>query len=268
MAGNGSRVKARSIVISEDPCETSSGGPSLNCDGKLLRLEVGESVLTFHWGHEHLLGSASYWIQQAAGEVVDSHRLGRNLEEEVAACLLGGFGMPASVGLAAFHAVRSRGLIRTHPPPHPDEVEEVLRLPLSLSSEKSAHYRFPLQRAQRLSACLSQMSHSRPPSEPLELRTWLLSLPGIGPKTASWIVRNRLDSSDVAIVDIHVMRAGVAAGFFSPKWSLPRDYALYEAAFIEVARLGTVSAGNLDACIWGQLQRLGRDAELILGPTV
>jgi N-glycosylase/DNA lyase len=268
MTGNGSRIRARSIVISEDPCGASSVGPSLNCDGQLVRLEVGESVLTFHWGHEHSLGSAAYWIQQATAEVIDSHELGRNLEEEVAACLLGGFGMPAKVGLAAFEAVRSRGLIRTDPPPHPDEVEEVLRLPLPLPSEKSVRYRFPLQRAQRLSACLSQMGHGRPPSEPLELRTWLLSLPGIGPKTASWIVRNHLGSSDVAIVDIHVMRAGLAAGFFSPKWSLPRDYALYEGAFIEVARLGAVSAGDLDACIWGQLQRLGRDAELILGPTV
>lgn len=35
----------------------------------------------------------------------------------------------------------------------------------------------------------------------------------IGPKTASWIVRNYRKSDCVAIIDIHIHRAGLLAGF-------------------------------------------------------
>ena len=51
----------------------------------------------------------------------------------------------------------------------------------------------------------------RLPQEPLSLREFLLQLHGIGYKTASWIVRNFTGSDDVAIVDIHLRRAGVIA---------------------------------------------------------
>ncbi|MDZ3993341.1 hypothetical protein PspTeo4_24872 [Pseudomonas sp. Teo4] len=47
------------------------------------------------------------------------------------------------------------------------------------------------------------------------LRDWLLELPGIGYKTASWVARNWLDADDVAILDIHILRAG-AWQVFSP----------------------------------------------------
>ena len=47
---------------------------------------------------------------------------------------------------------------------------------------------------------------------PVALRDWLLAIPGIGPKTASWIVRNRTGSSAVAIIDVHILRAGTSAG--------------------------------------------------------
>jgi endonuclease III len=48
-----------------------------------------------------------------------------------------------------------------------------------------------------------------------------MSLPGIGPKTASWIARNWLDADDVAILDIHIMRVGQVIGLFplSKRWS-------------------------------------------------
>lgn len=88
-----------------------------------------------------------------------------------------------------------------------------------------------------------------------------MKLPGIGPKTASWIVRNQTGSDEVAIIDIHVFRACVAAGIFDPNWKLPGDYWECERAFLRFAQLGQVSSAALDACIWAQMHELGSHAQ-------
>jgi hypothetical protein len=86
----------------------------------------------------------------------------------------------------------------------------------------------------------------------------LMTLSGVGPKTASWIVRNYLGSPVVAIIDIHVRRAGQAAGFFDPGWKLPADYFLLERAFLGFAKAAQVAPPELDACIWEQMRQLGK----------
>ena len=58
------------------------------------------------WGAVDAFPTPAYWAYQVlarrvTGSVIP-HRLGSNLFEEVAACLLGGHGIPAQVGLAAF----------------------------------------------------------------------------------------------------------------------------------------------------------------------
>ena len=87
-----------------------------------------------------------------------------------------------------------------------------------------------------------------------ELRHWLLTLPGVGPKTASWITRNWLNSDEVAIIDIHIHRAGLIAGFFSIDNVVHRDYAVMEVQFLEFSsRLG-VRAAVLDALMWKHMR--------------
>jgi N-glycosylase/DNA lyase len=259
-----------SRIVARDPCaegrqgSTPADRSSLACPGQLIQLSVEESTLIFRWGHPHLLGTPSYWVGQAGYESTPTFRLGSTLTEEVSACILGGFGMPAAIGLAAFRVLQSRGLIQTDSPPSAHEIEEILREPLVLEN-RVVHYRFPRQKAERLAACLDRLAAQSAPDDPLVLRTWLLGLPGIGPKTASWIVRNHCASSEVAIIDVHVRRAGLAAGFFSPSWKLPQDYLQFEEAFLEIARIGGVPAAALDACIWRQLQSLGRESHLLLG---
>ncbi len=233
----------------------------------LIRLQVDYTVLEFNWGRPHHLGTACYWVEQArATQAPTGFELGRTLREEVAACVLGGHGMPASLGLAAFEMVRRTGLLNDGVTPSADDLEAVLRTPVRTStSAKPIRYRFPRQRALRLSACLAELTRENPPSDALGLRDWLLRLPGIGPKTAAWIVRNRTGSDDVAIIDVHLRRAGLAAGFFSPHWRLPGDYRDFELAFVAIARLGRVSAAALDAHIWNELQYLGRAGSAVLG---
>lgn len=118
---------------------------------------------------------------------------------------------------------------------------------------RAIRYRFAAQRAMRLSEATAYfLSQGPPPRAALDLREWLLGIPGVGLKTASWIVRNQLGSDEVAIVDVHLWRAGVRAGIFPDNWRLPRDYCRFERAFLLFARVGGVPPSGLDALIWDE----------------
>jgi hypothetical protein len=62
-----------------------------------------------HWGRFDQLFTPAFWLCRAWYEQVyphDSFRIGDNLTEEIVACLLGGHGLPAEVGLAAFRRLK------------------------------------------------------------------------------------------------------------------------------------------------------------------
>ena len=87
------------------------------------------------------------------------------------------------------------------------------------------------------------------------LRDWLLQLPGVGYKTASWIARNWLDADDVAILDIHVVRAGVLGGYMDASLSVQSDYLLLEAQFLRFSQALGIRASELDAVIWMEMMQ-------------
>lgn len=210
------------------------------------------------WGLPENFGSAAYWRYQArAWPDSGDHRLGSTLVEEVAACILGGHGLPAEVGLAAFRAVRDAGLLSGDHLPSHEPFEEVLTRPLRVARGRLVHYRFPRQRARRLAGALGRICEVDEALSGPAMRDNLLRLPGVGPKTASWITRNRTASPEVAIIDVHVHRAGVAAGFLRDGCQLPRDYLLLERDFLAFAEAAQVPAPRLDACIWAQMHELG-----------
>ena len=148
--------------------------------------------------------------------------MGRTLAEEVGACLLGGHGIPAKIGVAAFERLRGLGVF--------DELLcDETRLAQLLGAQmpvdgRLVHYRFAKQKARYLASAL-RMVRSVPSAETgRELRDWLLPIPGIGHKTASWIARNWLDADDVAIIDVHIRRVGRAMGLFPLDWTVERHY--------------------------------------------
>lgn len=243
--------------------------PSIADRGELRTLRIeerGNAVRRRYWtGLPWQLGTAMYWegIARTSPKPSD-YRLGRTLSEEVGACLLGGYGMPYALGAAAFEALKAAGVFGVGSAPEARTIESLLRQPL-LVGKSLRRYRFPHQRAERLSTALAAISQDAHPTDALELRDWLVRLPGIGPKTASWIVRNHLSSREVAIIDIHIARAGVVAGVFDPDWRIESDYRIFEQAFLQWASQAGVDPAFLDACIWGVLANAGGDARDILG---
>ena len=224
---------------------------------------------TVEWRDHSCLGSAAFWVEETRRQPMPrSLQIGRTLAEEVALCLLGGYGVNEAMSTSAFRAVRDAGLLDVSSPPSAAEVEAVLRAPMRVDGySKPVRYRFPVQRAQRVASAVAALADQPVDGllPPRELRAFLTTLSGVGLKTASWVVRNLTASDDVAIIDIHIRRAGVAAGVFDPDWALPRDYLRFEEAFCAWAEVGGVPTAALDLWIWSTLARMGTTARLLFG---
>jgi len=218
-----------------------------------LPSEDDEVVPGVRWGRIEAFPTPAYWAYQVMARRVEhrtiNYRLGRTLREEVVACLLGGHGIPAQVGLAAFARLRDEGVFEG-PAPEEADIARLLSQPLQIG-DRLVHYRFVRQKAAYVSTALRRLD-----ADALELQTGrglrdaLLAFPGIGPKTASWITRNWLDSDEVAILDIHVLRAGILAGFFDSSLTVERHYVRLEEQFLRFSHGLGVRPAELDAVIW------------------
>lgn len=214
------------------------------------------------WGRPEWVLSPAYWAA-----IVRTNAFERNLFEqpnslkaEVCFCLLGGYGITAELNCAAYERLEQNGILETDDPPNIETIEDLLLRPLEVDG-RQIRYRFPRQRAARVASALSYIASSPPrQGDSLELRQYLLSIDGIGPKTASWIARNWLNCSKVAILDIHVERAGRRIGLFDPQERLPRDYFSMERKFLSFAEALGVEASVLDMAIWSTMRNLGRIA--------
>lgn len=60
--------------------------------------------------------------------------------DEVAFCVLGGYGIKAEINLAAYHRVKSLGLLRTSDLPSASEIESALSEPFEIEG-KQIRYR-------------------------------------------------------------------------------------------------------------------------------
>jgi N-glycosylase/DNA lyase len=219
------------------------------------------------WGRVEAFPTPAYWAYQVMANRVlggpPEYKLGKSLTHEVAACLLGGYGIPAAVGIAAFERLRDAGALTGSP--SEQELLELLQAPIQVHG-RAVHYRFARQKARYLSESLSRLSVSVPPvSSGRALRDWLLQLSGIGHKTASWITRNWLRADDVAILDIHILRVGAAIGLFPANLTVERNYFLLEELFLSLSQRMGVRASELDAVIWYEMARSPLSTQVLLG---
>ena len=98
-------------------------------------------------------------------------------------------------------------------------MRQLLTTPLEVGG-RSIRYRFPDQRATRIAGSMERLRTHPPKTDcPFEMRNDLMTYPGVGPKTASWIVRNLTGSDRVAILDVHVIGPAKPWAYF------PRTFA-------------------------------------------
>ena len=218
------------------------------------------------WGRVDAFPTPAYWAYQVIARRIASqtirYKLGATLREEVGACLLGGHGIPSSIGLAAFEHLKRKGAFAGDPPDE-QNLRHWLSEPITFGS-RQVRYRFASQKARYLAAALHKVASELAPSAGRTLRDWMTSVPGIGYKTASWIARNWLDADDVAILDIHILRAGVLAGFLDSELTVERHYLQLEEQFLNFSRALGVKPSELDAVIWLEMSQSRSTVERIL----
>jgi thermostable 8-oxoguanine DNA glycosylase len=207
------------------------------------------------WGRFDELFTPAYWRGQAwQHETLGTYApgsLGRDLAEELAACMLGGYGIPAELGLAAFERLRQDGLLVGFP--QVTALEAALARPF-LVDGRPRRYRFPRVKARSLAGALRGLPDIDCGLPDRELRDALVCLPGVGPKTASWVVRNWRRSDKVAILDVHIARAGRIAGFLPADWDPARHYPAMESAFLRFSEAIGVRPSVLDGIMWDYMR--------------
>jgi N-glycosylase/DNA lyase len=213
------------------------------------------------WGNYCQLYTPAFWkfMYHSVESTVESnqHRLGNTILEEIVACLLGGYGMPSELGLAAFERLRNESLIT--PGTNLKKIQMALSTPFTMVDGAQKKYRFYNQKSKFIYTFLQRSDlNSIPLDDDLLLRNWLLTVEGIGPKTASWITRNWLQSENVAILDIHILRAGKIAGFFKEIDNVSKNYFELEGLYIDFCKALGVLPSNMDAIIWSYMKKTNK----------
>lgn len=230
---------------------------------------MAEVVPGVRWGRFEDFFTPAFWVTRSwidgPGSPMAQYAIGRSLREEVVACLLGGHGMPAEIGVAAFRRLRDRGLL-TGVVDHA-AIEEALAEPMEIGGRR-VRYRYPRTKAEFVASALRRLEEGTAPmNSAVMLRNWLMTFSGIGYKTASWITRNVTHSDEVAILDIHVVRAGLLMGLFLPGCSVQRDYLEMEKQLVDFAQAAGLRLSTFDSVIWCYMRHFGTMALEILRKT-
>lgn len=222
--------------------------------------DKSEEVLPgVYWGECGALFTPAYWkfqynLYESGLYNNINYQLGETFLEEVVACLLGGYGIPAEIGLMAFLRLKQLKLIT--PKASLDDIKEALSTPFLVSKEKTVKYRFANQKSSYIYSFLNRHDLDNIPlNNDISLRKWLLKLDGIGFKTASWITRNWLNSNQVAILDIHIIRAGILAGFYDSEADVSKDYLILERKYLDFCSAMEVDPSKMDAIIWDVMKK-------------
>ena len=123
------------------------------------------------WGRYDTLLTPAYrayhaWLAEIL-KLSIRYKLGHTLTEEVAACLLGGYGISAEIGLAAFNRLRDRDQLKGGLTARTlfRSLSEPLRV-----GETTVKYRFAHQRSIYLAEALNTLHDEAPPADDLRFR--------------------------------------------------------------------------------------------------
>lgn len=209
------------------------------------------------WGHftrplTPAFWKALAWLNRAEQQENAFTRPSFGVLEETIYCLLGGYGIRAEVAHAYFERFVAEDVLGAEVVSE-KRIQRLLAEPI-VNGQTKFSYRFPNQKARYIACAIRTINHGHLPSDDIGLRDWLLDLPGIGWKTAGWIVRNHLGSDNVAIIDVHLHRAGQFMRLFDGRSLGPSTYRYFEERFLAFAQALDVRASCLDLLMWETLR--------------
>jgi N-glycosylase/DNA lyase len=238
-------------------------------------------VLTTQVGPTTQVGWEVLWSKHRAHycRVVDEMRTAdeRALHAELLFCLLSGHGVPFELALSAARHLGAFSIFSRRR--SADELRELLVHELSRSQFEPRRrdgelrrYRYPRRKADVLTGARQWLLARLPLYDQLasigderRRRRFLCECPGMGYKTASWLLRNVGLAENLAVVDVHVLRA-LAQSDRLGRMRLPRDYEKIEAAFLDWCRELSAPPAAFDLFVWevqrGDRRAVGCDEDL------
>ena len=184
------------------------------------------------------------------------------IEDELLFCLLGGYGIAEEHGRSAWQKVRRLGPFSEDW--RDDDLFASIMATLELSQFEPRRadgslrrYRFPKRKAAIIVGARKWVRSHQPLAEyllywddPKDRRKLLLGCPGLGLKSASWLLRNLGMGDGLAILDVHLVRALQGAQRIADEVRLPRDYYAVEEAFLDWCHELDAPSDAFDLFIW------------------
>ncbi|MBO8172980.1 MAG: hypothetical protein H0Z33_13960 [Bacillaceae bacterium] len=182
--------------------------------------------------------------------------------------VLGGFGISYELNKSGLHVLKNKGLIEAKYYSSISNlyiIENVIKRELSKKqfypitcNGQFRKYRFVETKPKVISKAgywLWENCHWRLFDKLNELnsfdaRTWLCECPGIGMKSASWLLRNTGFNNDCAVLDIHILRFLGYLGYNIPKNITEKVYLQYEEALRIICLKIGVPLGKMDYLLW------------------
>lgn len=204
----------------------------------------------------------SFYVERVTAPVdTGSH----DIEDELLFCLLGGHGVTFELARSASAVLAPLNVFGRDW--EANTLERLLREELEAAQFEPRRrdgslrrYRYPRRKAQLIAQAADWARGRRPLLENLAAlddehtrRQLLCGCPGVGLKTASWLLRNVGLAEGLAVVDIHVLRALASAGRVT-ETRLPRDYYSVERCFLEWCQELNAPPAAFDLMLW-ELQR-------------
>ena len=184
------------------------------------------------------------------------------IESELLFCLMGGFGITYEHGRSAAEIIWQLRPFSEEWEDHDllEAASDALMQPQFAPAKADGalrRYRFPLKKASTIVKARNWLRSNDPLHQRLlvisscrERRRFLSDCPGIGLKTASWLLRNLGMGAELATIDIHVLRALTEAGRVPDDIQMPRDYELVEEAFLGWCHELDASPAAFDLFVW------------------
>jgi thermostable 8-oxoguanine DNA glycosylase len=200
----------------------------------------------------------SFYVERVTASSDDSCP---SIENELLFCLLGGHGVtfelarsaaavlaPLNVFGAEWETPALEAAVRT-------ELDTAQFEPLRRDGS-FRRYRYPRRKAQLTAQAAAWVRARHPLQEHVAQlrdegarREFLCDCPGIGLKTASWLLRNVGLGEALAVLDVHVLRALTAAGRIT-EVRLPRDYHAVEQRFLAWCDELNAPPAAFDLMVW------------------